>query len=207
MNNRYHLTISNCTFCASGPALLSRTIPALMSLTIDDRTITKVNTRQKRKDKTFISKMVKTLIKLETKYLSPRHSKKRQLFARKQKYRPIIPEELASKYNVLTAPEPGQLTVPKPFPHVAWNDLRIEPEPDLPTQRHAQSITALQPTNSMWTMTPLNFNLYRVPVNLKTLIQIPSFLWAKDHQESSVFTRSISREIIQSKLVQLAPET
>ena len=51
---------------------------------------------------------------------------------RKQKNSLIIPEELASKYKVLTAPEPGQLTFPKPFPHVAWNDVRIEPEPALP---------------------------------------------------------------------------
>ena len=65
-NNRYHLAISNCTFCASddvtsdaslpldssirastpvssalpssglGPALFTRTIPALMSLTVQD---------------------------------------------------------------------------------------------------------------------------------------------------------------------------
>ena len=127
MNNRYHLAISNCTFCVSAdvntsnastvldasigastpacqsprsgasfalpssgpaPALQSRTIPALMSLTIDDRIKAEVDTMQKRKDKAFISKMVKTLTKLEAKYLIPRHRSKKQLFTRKQENGP-----------------------------------------------------------------------------------------------------------------------
>ena len=106
-NNRYHFAISNCTFCASddatsdasisltasirastpvssalpssgqAPALLSRTIPALMSLIIDDRIKAEVDTMQKKKDKVFISRMVETLTKLEIKYLTTRHKKKR----------------------------------------------------------------------------------------------------------------------------------
>ena len=106
-NNRYHFAISNCTLCASddvtsdasifltasirastpvssklpssgqAPALLSRTIPALMSLKIDDRIKAEVDTMQKKKDKVFISRMVETLTKLEIKYLTTRHKKKR----------------------------------------------------------------------------------------------------------------------------------
>ena len=93
-----------------------------MSLTIDERTMAEVNTMKRRKDKNFISRIVKTLNKLETKYLTPRHDSKRQLYARKHKYSPIIPEELAPSYNVLTAPEPGESTVSKPFPHVTGNE-------------------------------------------------------------------------------------
>ena len=119
-NNRYHFAISNCTFCASddvtsdasislyasirastpvssalpssgqAPAV-QRTIPALMSLTIDDRTKAEVDTMQKRKDKVFISRMVETLTKLEIKYLAPRRNTKRRLSTRKQKNRPTIP--------------------------------------------------------------------------------------------------------------------
>ena len=91
-NNRYHLALSNCTFCASDesdspdastfldasirastplpssdPDLpsLSSTIPALMSITWDRR---QADTVQKSKDQTFINRMVKALTKLETKY-------------------------------------------------------------------------------------------------------------------------------------------
>ena len=101
-----------------------------MSLTIDDRTITEVNTMQKRKDKTFISKMVKTLTKLEIQYLTPRHNSKKQLFTDS----PIVPDELASNYHVFIAPEPNELTVLKPFPYVRRNDVRTKPvlpNPDL----------------------------------------------------------------------------
>ena len=48
-----------------------------MSLKIDDRIKAEVDTMQKKKDKVFISRMVVTLTKLEIKYLTTRHKKKR----------------------------------------------------------------------------------------------------------------------------------
>ena len=102
---------------------------------------------QKRKDKAFISRMVKTLTKLETKQLTPRHNRKRRLFTSKQKSSPLIPKELASNYHVLLAPEPVVFTVPEPLPHIRWNDVRIEPA--LPNQScsvHSCSST-LTPAN------------------------------------------------------------
>ena len=111
----------------SAPALLSRTIPALMSLIIDDRTKAEVDTMLKRKEKAFISSMVKNLTKLETKHLNPRHNRKGRSFTRKHKNIPIIPKELTSNYRVLAAPEPEELADPKPLPHVRWNDESIEP--------------------------------------------------------------------------------
>ena len=125
-NNRYHLALSNCTFCvsdnddstiastfdesiirastpvsnefpSSGPdrTLPSRTIPALMSLTTDTSRKAKTDTVKKNKDQGFITRMVKTLTKLETKYQVPEHKRKKRLFARKQKRSSIIPRELA----------------------------------------------------------------------------------------------------------------
>ena len=70
-----------------------------MSLIIDDRTKATVKAMKKRRDKTFISRMVKTLTKLETKYLTPRHNSKKQLSTKKHKNRPINRKELASTYN------------------------------------------------------------------------------------------------------------
>ena len=96
-------------------------IPALMSLTIDA-----VNAMKKRKDKTFISRMVKALT--TTEYLTPRHITKRQLSTKKQENSPIVPDELASKSHVLAAPKPEELTVSEPIPLV-----RIEPV--LPNQK------------------------------------------------------------------------
>ena len=98
-----------------------------MSLTIDDRTKAAVNAMKKRKDKTFISRMVKTLTKLQAKYLPPRHNSKRQLSMKKQKNSPIIPDELAPNYHNLAAQEPEGFTVSEPIPHVII-------EPALPNQ-------------------------------------------------------------------------
>ena len=151
VNNRYHLALSNCTFCASDdpdspdastfldasirvstplpssdPDLpsLSSTIPALMSITWDRR---QADTVQKSKDQTFINRMVKALTKLETKYLTPEHKRKKRLFTRKQKTCPIVPKELASIFHDLAAPEPEAITVPEPYPRVWWSDVRFKP--------------------------------------------------------------------------------
>ena len=150
-NNRYHLAISNCTFCASdepdspdasiyhevsikastplptldpGPASLSSTIPDLMSITWDRR---QADTVQKSKDQSFINRMVKALTKLETKYKTPEHKRKKRLFTRKQRICPIVPKEFASIFHVLAAPEPETVAVPEPFPHVRWNEVRFKP--------------------------------------------------------------------------------
>ena len=158
-NNRYHFAISNCTFRASddvtpdasisldasikastpvssalpssglGPALFTRTIPALMSLTVQDMRQAKVdNNVKKSKNKTFISRMVKTLDKLETKYLAPRHKRKRRQFTNKQNTSPMTPKTQASSiYYVLSAPEPEKFIFPEPFHHVKWDVSRFKP--------------------------------------------------------------------------------
>ena len=64
------------------------------------------NTVVRRKDETFISRMVKTLAKLEAKYRVPEHKRKKRLFTRKSKPSSIVPEELASICHGLAAPGP-----------------------------------------------------------------------------------------------------
>ena len=77
-----------------------------MSLTVQDMRQAKVDNVEKSKDITYISRTVRTLAKLESKYLTTRHKKKRLLLTRNQQTGPRIPKELASIYNVLAAPEP-----------------------------------------------------------------------------------------------------
>ena len=151
-NNRYHLAVSDCTFCAlddantadassfdasiraptsvsfaspssgQNQALLRKTIPALMSLKIENRRKAEVNTVKNSKDTTFISRMVNTLANLETKYLGPRLKKKRRQFTKKQNTSPMAPKRRASSvYHGLSAPEPEKLTFPELFPHVKCN--------------------------------------------------------------------------------------
>ena len=124
-------TLASSELPSSGldPALSSSTIPALMSLRTKDRRQTKTDTAtvKKSKDQTFITRMVKTLSKLETKYQTPEHKRKKRLFVRKQKTSPIVPKEFATIYNVLAAREPDTVSVPDPFPQVRWNDVRFKP--------------------------------------------------------------------------------
>ena len=157
-NNRYHLALSNCTFCvsdnddstivstcdksirASTPlsnelsssgsdqALSPGTIPSLMSLKTEDRRQAKVNTTVEKKDKTFISRMIKTVAKLEIKYATPEHKRKKRLFTRKRKTCSIVPKEFASIYNDLAAPEPETGTIPDLNPpQVDWSKVRFKP--------------------------------------------------------------------------------
>ena len=157
-NNRYHLAISNCTFCAPDDsessevpsvsdasitastsvssalpssdldqAFSSRAIPALMSLTITTTERRQVKANTVVKDKTFITGMMKTLTKLELKYQTPEHKRKKRLFTRRQKTSCIVPKEFTSIYHALAAPEPEVVSVPEPFPHVKWNDIRFKP--------------------------------------------------------------------------------
>ena len=136
-NNRYHLAISNCTFCAAddvdtsdalssdvsirastplpsldqGQAVLSSTIPALMSITWDRSPAKNV---QKSKDQTFINMMAKALTKLEIKYKTPKHKRKQRLFTRKQKMSPVISREFSTIFHVLAAQNPrlSQFQIP-----------------------------------------------------------------------------------------------
>ena len=119
-------SISPVPCSSSGIPALSSTVPALMPGTVvKGRKLT--NTVVKRKDETFINRMVKTLTKLEAKYKIPDHKRKKRLFTRKSKPSSIVPKELATIYNVLAAPEPEAVTVPKPFPNVRWRDVRFKP--------------------------------------------------------------------------------
>ena len=148
MNNRYHLSISNCTVCTSDDevSIIASTPVAASPDTLDSRISpvpcsdvpSSVQKRQadsvmkrKDKDKTFISKMMKTLNKLEAKYMTPEHKRKTRLFTRKQRSSSLVPKEFASIYYTLAAPEPKVVPFPDPFPHVRWSDVRFKPA--LPT--------------------------------------------------------------------------
>jgi len=103
---------------------LSRTsTPPLLSRSVEK----KLGDSKKSKDRNFISRMVRTLTKLETKYQVPKHKRKRRLFTRKQRSSPVVPRELASIYYVLAAPEPEAAFVPYPFPDVRWDGVRFKP--------------------------------------------------------------------------------
>ena len=151
-NNRYHLSISYCTVCtsddefsdaslsdvsitastpvsfglpSSDPASLSSTTPSLMPGSEGKEK--QADAVMKRKDKTFINRMAKTLAKLEAKYLIPEHKRKKRLFIRKEKASPIVPKEFDTIFHVLAAPEPEPVSVSEPFPHVRWSDVRFKP--------------------------------------------------------------------------------
>lgn len=86
------------------------------------------------KDQAFITRIVKSLTKLEEKYRTPEHKRKRRLFTRKPRSSPIVPREFATIYHVLAAPEPEAVVVPDPLPHVRWNDIRFKPALPNPEQ-------------------------------------------------------------------------
>ena len=170
MNNRYHLSISNCTVCTSEdefsdaslpdevsiiastpvtaslgtlePSISPLPIPFSVSMSSTTPTLMsgfhmkekQADIKGKSKDKTFIKKMVKTLTKLEAKYLTPEHKRKKRLFIRKPKPCPIVPKELSSIYNALAAPELEEVTVPDPYPRVRWSDIRFKPALPNPEQ-------------------------------------------------------------------------
>ena len=66
----------------------------------------------KSKDRNFISRMIRSLTKLETKYQVLEYKRKKRLFARKQRRSSMIPRDLASIYLGLVAPEPEAVFVP-----------------------------------------------------------------------------------------------
>ena len=110
---------------SSDQGSLSSTIPARKpGLEVKEN---QADTVVRRKDKTFISRMVKTLTKLEGKYLTPEYKRKKRIFTRRKKTCTIVPREFATNYNVLAAPEPDTVDVQEPFPHVRWNEVRFKP--------------------------------------------------------------------------------
>ena len=86
--------------------------------------------------------MVKTLAKLETKYLAPRHKRKRQQFMNKQNTSPMTPKMQASSiYYVLAAPEPKKLSFTEAFHHVKWNGTNLKPA--LPYPNHTPKMSTM----------------------------------------------------------------
>ena len=101
MNNRYHLLLSNCTFCAletdlpddSSISFDDVLIRASTPLPSSDSALNEVTVpvsnlplsplqKDRIKDQAFITRMVKSLTKLEEKYRTPEHKRKRRLFTR-----------------------------------------------------------------------------------------------------------------------------
>ena len=81
-----------------------------MSLRIENWGQAEVDAVKKSKDTNFISRMVKTLAKLETKYLGPRHIRKGRHFTKKHNSSPMTSKERAPSINhVLAAPKPLQI--------------------------------------------------------------------------------------------------
>ena len=78
-----------------------------------------VSAKNIKKDLAFISRMTKTLTKLENKYSIPVENRKANMCTRKAKTSNIIPKECC-------APEPV-VTVPEPDPIVDWSNLRFKP--------------------------------------------------------------------------------
>ena len=130
----------------------------------------KVDNVEKSKDKTFISRMVRTLAKLESKYLTTKHKKKRLLFTRNQKTGLIIPKERASICNVLAAPEPEKLTVLKKLflrSHGTIGDLNLLSPP----QSHVQAFPAPHTKTSTWTGIAPQFIATTTQMNLNLFLQ------------------------------------
>jgi len=87
-----------------------------------------------KKDSAYISKMTKTLVRLERKYAIPVDKRKPAMFTRKPRTKHIIPKEFSAIYHLLAAPESKPVTVPDPYPTVDWSTVRFRPalpDPDL----------------------------------------------------------------------------
>ena len=112
--------------CSEDPSsvvpALSSTSPTLLSRSVKKKLGDSV---MKNKDRYFISRMIRTLTKLEFKYQVPEHKRKKRLFSRKQRTNPIVPKELASIYPALATPEPEAVAVPDPFPCVWSNEIKV----------------------------------------------------------------------------------
>ena len=80
------------------------------------------------KDQAYITRLVRCLSKLETKYLTPPHKRKERLFKRK-KTNAIVPEEFSSIFDNLAHPEQDEFNrIPGTiFPEVKWNLVKFKP--------------------------------------------------------------------------------
>ena len=152
-NNRYHLALSNC-HCStlddaisdvpaeslesirastplschlpsSAPEVKSNSVPALVSGSTEDSSQFEVD----KKDEAFVRRMLKTLTKLEIKYLTPVHKRKKRLFTRKKRKINIVPKEFSSIYENLTSPGgPDEVTTPPILiPQVNWHNVKFKP--------------------------------------------------------------------------------
>ena len=79
------------------------------------------------KSKSWITRMLKTVDRLDKKYSTPVSKRKPKAYMRKVKTSSIIPKEFTSLYNHLALPEPDLITVPEPYPTIAWDKVRFKP--------------------------------------------------------------------------------
>ena len=121
-----------CSGVPSSVPALSKTPPPLLFSPVNK--VKSVDSVVKRKDRNFITRMTKTLVKLEAKYQTPEHKRKRRLFTRRQRTSSIVPKEFSSIFHVLGAPQPAEVTVPDPYPHVRWTDVKFKPALPNPEQ-------------------------------------------------------------------------
>ena len=121
-----------CSGVPSSVPALSKTPPPLLFSPVNK--VKPVDSVVKRKDRNFITRMTKTLVKLEAKYQTPEHKRKRRLFTRRQRTSSIVPKEFSSIFHVLGAPQPAEVTVPDPYPHVRWTDVKFKPALPNPEQ-------------------------------------------------------------------------
>ena len=84
-------------------------------------------TKNFKKDLAFITRIKKTLDKLEKKYSIPVEKRKAAMFTRKPRTKHIIPKEFSAIYHLLVAPEPEPIAVPDPYPIVDWSAVRFKP--------------------------------------------------------------------------------
>jgi hypothetical protein len=84
-------------------------------------------TMNSKKDLAYISRMTKTLARLERKYSIPVEKRKAGVFIRKPRTKHIIPKEFSAIFHLLCAPEPEPITVPDPYPTVDWSTVRFRP--------------------------------------------------------------------------------
>jgi len=79
------------------------------------------------KQNSWISKLVRTVDKLARKYAIPVEKRKSKAYKRKAKTSPIIPKVFSSLYTHLAIPVPEPITVPEPYPIIAWDKVRFKP--------------------------------------------------------------------------------
>ena len=84
-------------------------------------------TIDKRKKDPVITRLVSSLVKLERKYATPPHKRKARMFTRRPTQSSVIPMEFNSIYHDLAAPDPEPITVPEPYPIIAWDKVRFKP--------------------------------------------------------------------------------